>query len=249
MSERQIKVKEEESLYSTLKRLYEKTQPCSRIILMFKITQVIDPNARKRDKEKEKALNKDTNTNFLRELKLNLQSLTAQSNVMLIFVGTIYAFVGIENNTENIMQLLRIYKKGTKMVQSVSVIHYNEECPSFNFPIFYKYEGEVYDKESNIYKDVTPSEKAWLLYDNFFCNLGRNLRKMIYSEKDFETKGKQIVQEENNFVKYLPTSNEIEVFEGEMFMNINEFFETYLEEPEAEFDSDLVYPYYWPINI
>ena len=72
---------------------------------------------------------------------------------------------------------------------------------------------------------------------------------MIYSEKDFETKGKQIVQEENNFVKYLPTSNEIEVFEGEMFMNINEFFETYLEEPEAEFDSDLVYPYYWPINI
>ena len=41
------------------------------------------------------------------------------------------------------------------------IITFNEECPTSNFPVFYKYEGEVYDKESQSYKDLS---KVMLYY-------------------------------------------------------------------------------------
>ena len=149
--------------------------------------------------------------------------------------------MGIENTTEDIMELIKVYRKKTKMVEDVHIITFNEECPCPNFPVFYKYEGEVYDKESQSYKDLSSTEKAWILYDNYFCNLGRNLRN--------KSNNSEVVKGENNFVKYLPTSNEIEVFEGEDFMNINAFANMYLDEVKFEFDSDVCYPYYWPINV
>ena len=243
------RLKNQTSLYDTFNRVYQEAKPISRILLMVKIVQVVDPLQKRKDKEKEKELNKDTIQNYINELKSILKQLQNQSNVMLIFVGTAYCFLGLENTTEDIMELIKIYKNKTKMVEDVHVITFNEECPCSNFPVFYKYEGEVYDKESQSYKDLSSPEKAWILYDNYFCNLGRNLKNIIRSEADFKSNNSEVVKEENNFVKYLPTSNEIECFEGEDFMSIDTFVNMYLDEEKIEFDSDVVYPYYWPINV
>ena len=242
-------LKNQTSLYDTFNRVYQEANPISRILLMVKIVQVVDPLMKRRDKEKEKELNKDTIQNYINELKSILKDLKNQSNIMLIFVGTGHCFLGLENTTEDIMELIKIYRKKTKMVENVHVVTFNEECPMSNFPVFYKYEGEVYDKESQSYKDLSSPEKAWILYDNYFCNLGRNLKNIIRSEADFKSNNSQVVKEENNFVKYLPTSNEIECFEGEDFMNIDTFANMYLDEVKIEFDSDVIYPYYWPINV
>ena len=241
-------LKNQKSLYNTFKEVYDKANPVSRILMMLKIVQVVDPLQKRKDKEKEKELNKDTIQNFINELKGFLNELSIPSNLMLIFVGTGYCFLGLENTTQNIMEILKIYKKRTKMVENAHIIIFNEECPFSVFPVFYKYEGEVYDKESQSYKDLSSPEKAWILYDYYFCNLGKNLKSIIRSEADFKTNNSQVVKEENNFVKYLPTSNEIECFEGKDFMDIDTFSEMYLEELKIEFDSDVVYPYYWPIN-
>ena len=181
------RLKDQTSLYDTFNRIYKEAKPISRILLMVKIVQVVDPLQKRKDKEKEKELNKDTIQNYINELKSILKQLQNQSNVMLIFVGTAYCFLGLENTTEDIMELIKIYKNKTKMVEDVHVITFNEECPCSNFPVFYKYEGEVYDKESQSYKDLSSPEKAWILYDNYFCNLGRNLKNIIRSEADFKS--------------------------------------------------------------
>ena len=243
------RLKNQESLYDTFNRVYKEAKPISRILLMVKIVQVVDPLQKRRDKEKEKELNKDTIQNYINELKSYLKGFKNQSNIMLIFVGTGYCFLGLENTTEDIMELIKIYKNKTKMVEAVHVITFNEECPCSNFPVFYKYEGEVYDKESQSYKDFSSPEKAWILYDNYFCNMGRNLKNIIRSEADFKSNNSEVVKEENNFLKYLPTSNEIECFEGQDFMSIDTFADMYLNEVKVEFDSDVVYPYYWPISV
>ena len=242
------RLKNQTSLYDTFNRVYKEAKPISRILLMVKIVQVVDPLQKRRDKEREKELNKDTIQNYINELKSILKGFKNQSNIMLIFVGTGYCFLGIENTTEDIMELIKVYKNKTKMVEDVHIITFNEECPCSNFPVFYKYEGEVYDKESQSYKDLSSPEKAWILYDNYFCNMGRNLKNIIRSEADFKSNNSEVVKEENNFLKYLPTSNEIECFEGPDFMNIDIFADMYLNEVKIEFDSDVVYPYYWPIN-
>lgn len=247
--ENEEKVIIRKSLYDTFDLVHKKATPISRILLLVKIKQVVDPTAKRRDKEKEKELNKDTIANFIKELKQELKKSTSLSNVMLIFTGTQYCFLGLENSTDSIMQLLKFYKNGTEKVEDVHIIAFNEECPCPNFPVFYKYEGEIYDRESPNYKDVSPPEKAWILYDNYFCNLGRNLRKIIKNEEDFEINSSDVVKEGNNFLKYLPTSNEIEIFEGNLFMSLDTFISTYLDEEKVEFDSDVIYPYYWPINI
>ena len=214
-------LRNQKSLYDTFKDVYDKAKPVSRILMMLKIVQVVDPQQKRKDKEKEKELNKDTIPNFINELKENLNKLNLPSNIMLIFVGTGYCFLGLENTTENIMDFVKIYRARTKMVENAHIITFNEECPNSSFPVFYKY---------------------------YFCNLGKNLKSIIRSEADFKTNNSQVVKEENNFVKYLPTSNEIECFEGKDFMDIDTFSEMYLDELKIEFDSDVIYPYYWPIN-
>ena len=137
------RLKNQPSLYDTFNKVYQEAKPISRILLMVKIVQVVDPLQKRKDKEKEKELNKDTIQNYIKELKSILKDLQNQSNVMLIFVGTAYCFLGIENTTEDIMELIKVYRKKTKMVEDVHIITFNEECPCSNFPVFYKYEGEV----------------------------------------------------------------------------------------------------------
>lgn len=44
----------------------------------------------------------------------------------------------------------------------VKIMAFVEECPSAYFPTFYKYEGEIYENENQIYKDKTTLEKVFL---------------------------------------------------------------------------------------
>jgi hypothetical protein len=199
--------------------------------------------------KEEKELTKEIIPNFISDLKSKLNTFSAPSNIMLIFVGSIYCFVGIENTTENIMDLMKFLKNDSKMTKSAHIITFNEECPSPTFPVWYKYEGEVYEKESQTYKDVIIPEKAWTLYDNFFCNYGKTLRGIIKTESDFDNAKKAITDEEVKYVKYLPTMNEVQIFEGKDFQDLDEFIDMYLNEVDIEFDNDLVYPYYWPISV
>ena len=245
------KIIEEPSLYQTMNRLYKDKNPICRIVYMAKIVQPVfeEPKKGKRDKEKEKEITKLIIPNFINDLKSKLNTFSTQSNIMLIFIGSIYCFVGVENTTENIMELMKFLKYESKMTENANVIAFNEECPFPTFPVWYKYEGEVYEKESQIFKDVIIPEKAWTLYDNFFCNYGKTLRGIIKNESDFENEKKAITDEEVKYVKYLPTMNEVQIFEGKDFQNLDEFIDMYLNEVDVEFDNDLVYPYYWPINI
>jgi hypothetical protein len=242
---------EEPSLYDTMNKAYKDKIPICRLVYMAKIVQPVveDTGKKKKDKEKLKELSKEIIPNFISDLKKCLNSFETQSNVMIIFVGTIYAFVGIENSTSNIFSLIKYLKNESKMTEDIHVINYNEECPYYNFPVWYKYEGEVYEKESQIYKDFSIPEKAWTLYDNYFCNFGCDLREIIKKEEDFENNNKDVVDKEVNYVKYFPTKNEVEIFEGDNFQSLDEFIEMYINEVDVEFDNDLIYPYYWPINV
>ena len=107
-------LRNQKSLYDTFKDVYDRAKPVSRILIMLKIVQVVDPQQKRKDKEKEKELNKETIPNFINELKNNLNQLNLPSNIMLIFVGTGYCFLGLENTTENIMNFVKIYKKKTE---------------------------------------------------------------------------------------------------------------------------------------
>ena len=242
---------QEPSLYDTMNKAYKDKIPICRLVYMAKIVKPVveDTGKKKKDKEKLKELSKEIIPNFISDLKKCLNSFETQSNVMLIFVGTIYAFVGIENSTSNIFSLIKYLKNESKMTEDIHVINYNEECPNYNFPVWYKYEGEVYEKESQIYKDFSIPEKAWTLYDNYFCNFGCDLREIIKKEEDFENNNKDVVDKEVNYVKYFPTKNEVEIFEGDNFQSLDEFIEMYINEVDVEFDNDLIYPYYWPINV
>lgn len=240
--------KEEKSLYDTVYNEYKDKKPISRIVYLAKITQPQAPPTTQKKKEKEPP-KPDLIQNFIADLKGKLETFTSQSNVMIIFIGDIYAFVGIENSSENIMELIKFLKKGSTMTESAHVILFNEECPFSTFPVWYKYEGEVYEKESQIYKDMTPAEKGWALYDNFFCGLGKNLKKLIKNEEDFTANESAVIDEEVKYVKYLPSMNEIEVFISEEYANLDNFIQLYLDELEIDFDDDVVYPYYWPINV
>ena len=240
--------KDEKSLYDTVYREYKDKKPISRIVYLAKITQPQAPPTTTKKKEKE-APKPDTTQHFISDLKGKLNTFTSPSNVMIIFVGDIYAFVGIENSTDNIMELVKFLKKGSTMTESAHIILFNEDCPYSSFPVWYKYEGEVYEKDSQIYKDMTSAEKGWALYDNFFCNLGKNLKKLIKTEADFTANEKAVKDEEVKYVKYLPSMNEINLFVSEEYPNLDSFIQLYLDELEINFDDDIVYPYYWPINV
>ena len=136
------RLKKQASLYDTFYREYQEAKPISRILLMVKIVQVVDPQQKRRDKEKEKELNKDTIQNYINELKSILKDFKNQSNIMLIFVGTGYCFLGVENTTEDIMELIKIYKKRNKMIENIHIITINKECTTSNKNVFYKYESK-----------------------------------------------------------------------------------------------------------
>ena len=86
-SEVRNRLKNQTSLYDTFNKVYKEVKPISRILLMMKIVQVVNPLQKRKDKEREKELIKDTIQNYIKELKSILIEFQNQSNVMLIFLG------------------------------------------------------------------------------------------------------------------------------------------------------------------
>ena len=121
------KIIDEPSLYNTMNKIYKGKNPICRIVYMAKIVQPVFEETKKgkRDKEKEKELTKEIIPNFISDLKSKLNTFSTPSNIMLIFVGSIYCFVGIENTTENIMDLMKFLKNESKMTKSAHIITFN----------------------------------------------------------------------------------------------------------------------------
>ena len=132
---------------------------------------------------------------------------------------------------------------------TVNIISFVEECPSSNFPVWYKYEASEF-KESQQYKDKPVIEKGWVLYENLFCNMGKVLKGIIKTEADYaKYYESKIKKEENAFQKYIPSLNELREFEGPDFISLEKFIKYYVEMIDVELDEDIIWPYQWPMNI
>jgi hypothetical protein len=53
-------------------------------------------------------------------------------------------------------------KNKTSFHETVNIIAFVEESPVSFFPVWYKYEGSVYDMESQQYKDKAITEKVFI---------------------------------------------------------------------------------------
>lgn len=146
-------------------------------------------------------------------------------------------------------QLHEDIKNKKSFHSTVNIIAIVEECPSSLFPVWYKYEGSEYEKESQVYKDKPVIEKGWVLYENLFCNLGKTLKTYIKSESDFTQNEYLIKNEEAPYAKYIPSMDEIREFTGPDFISLEYFIKMYVEMIDVELDEDIIWPYQWPINI
>ncbi len=143
---------------------------------------------------------------------------------------------------------------------TVNILAFVEDCPNSVFPVWYKYEGSLYSQESQQYKDKPVIEKVifknmgliiqgWVLYDNYFCNLGKTLKEFIQNESDFTKNESRIKKEENLFTKYIPSMDEITEFTGPDFISLEMFINMYVDMLDIELDEDIIWPYHWPINV
>jgi hypothetical protein len=140
-------------------------------------------------------------------------------------------------------------KSGKSNHSAVNIITYVEECPNSLFPVWYKYEMTTYGRESQLYKDKSVTEKAWVMYNNLFCNMGTALKTFIQTEEDFVLREVQIRREENAYAKYFPSADEIREFTGNDFVSLENFVKMYIDMIDVELDEDLIWPYNWPLNV
>lgn len=237
------------SLYDTVLKEYSKPNknPCTRIVFISKITQA--PKDKKAKKVKDVATNPELIKEFTEQIEAKLEPLSKSTNLMMAFIGSQYAIYGLENSNSEIMKFAEdLYKNTPQIFEKTSIIYVNDECPVQLFPKFYVYEGEVFDKDNQNYKDMLASEKGWTLYDCFFCNLGKKIKDFIHSKDDFKNRHDEVRDAEKDILKFYPSINEVDVFMGEDYMTLEEFVKMYIDEIEIEMDDDVVYPYYWPIG-
>lgn len=88
-----------------------------------------------------------------------------------------------------------------------------------------------------------------MLYDNLFCNLGKELRNIIKNESDFAKFEPKIKEKEGPYGKFLPAMDEIREFTGNDFINLEYFIKMYVEMIDFELDEDIIWPYHWPLNV
>ena len=157
-----------ESLYDTIVKEHADKEGFARIILLIKIKQ--NENKKdKKDKKDKKSADPQIIETFIKKIKKLTIDLSKTSNLIIVFMGSLYVFVGIENSTENIMKLANIISKEDCLdAEQVKVIYYNEEFVNCSFPVFYCYEGELYEKDVLVYKEAYASEKGWILYNKIF---------------------------------------------------------------------------------
>ena len=53
----------------------------------------------------------------------------------------------------------------------------------------------------------------------------------------------------NNYLKYIPASDELKEMTGSNYISIELFIQYYLDPVDLTLDEDLVWPYQWPLNV
>ena len=144
------------SLYDTINNIYSISKPISRMLYIAKLKQA--------EGKDDKAIRDLTLGGVRDEVKRLLKQYETPYNIMIFFIGSIYALIAIENSNENLMSYLTTLNdemlKKNSFHLTVNIIAFVEDCPYSVFPIWYKYEGRVYMQESQLYKDKPVIEKV-----------------------------------------------------------------------------------------
>lgn len=53
----------------------------------------------------------------------------------------------------------------------------------------------------------------------------------------------------NNYLKYIPASDEMKEMTSNHYISIENFVQLYVDPVDLTLDEDLVYPYQWPLNV
>jgi hypothetical protein len=78
--------------------------------------------------------------------------------------------------------------------------------------------------------------------------LGRDLRQFIKSEND-KSQVNKVRDTMNNYLKYIPASDEMKEMTSNNYISIENFIELYVDPVDLTLDEDLIYPYQWPLNV
>lgn len=78
--------------------------------------------------------------------------------------------------------------------------------------------------------------------------MGRDLRQYIKSEND-KSQVNKVRDTMNNYLKYIPASDEMKEMTSNDYISIENFIELYVDPVDLTLDEDLVYPYQWPLNV
>lgn len=149
-----------DNLYQTVNQIYNTKKPVSRVLYITKMKEF--------QGKEEKVVRETTILNVRDEIKRLLKKSGDPFNLMIVYIGHLYAFVAIEDTNENLLNYLNCLneeietKSPNSCHMNVHIIAFVEECPVSFFPVYYKYEGSVYDKESQQYKDKPVIEKVSL---------------------------------------------------------------------------------------
>ncbi len=78
--------------------------------------------------------------------------------------------------------------------------------------------------------------------------MGRDLRQFIKSEND-KSQVNKVRDTMNNYLKYIPASDEMKEMTSNNYISIENFIELYVDPVDLTLDEDLIYPYQWPLNV
>lgn len=74
------------------------------------------------------------------------------------------------------------------------------------------------------------------------------MRQFIKSEND-KSQVNKVRDTMNNYLKYIPASDEMKEMTSNYYISIENFIELYVDPVDLNLDEDLIYPYQWPLNV
>lgn len=251
-------LKNNDDLYDQISKIYNNKNPASRLLYIARIKD-IDENGEKYTRENIVSLV----TTQIKEI-FNKIDLEMETNCIIIFLDSTYCIVLMENINESIIKYISFLfddiKNNNGSHASANIISFVEENPHIMIPPWYVYESNLKDGASYEYKDKPISEKVnlfikffiifkkgWILYDSL-CNLGRDLCNYIKSEND-KSQLNKVRETMNNYLKYIPASDEMIEMTSENFIPIELFMKLYVDPVDLTLDDDSIYPYQWHLNV
>lgn len=93
------------------------------------------------------------------------------------------------------------------------------------------------------YKSKNISQKAWIIY-NYLCNFGKEISQI--KKPNDENERKPII---NNYLKYMPGSEDLKEVCNKNLNNLNDFVKQYCDVLDIELDEDIIWPYQWQLNL